>query len=99
MKKALLLITLSIALILASCAGAAPGESSAPVEDSETVSLPQEKVSHYTDAQMEDKLLGGWVGQMAGVVYGAKSEFQYWGTIMPEEDVPDFSTLNINDAF
>ena len=99
MKKALLLITLSIALILASCAGAAPGESSAPAENSETVSLPQEKVSHYTDAQLEDKLLGGWVGQMAGVVYGAKSEFQYWGTIMPEEDVPDFSTLNINDAF
>ena len=53
----------------------------------------------YSDEEIYDKILGGWVGQMAGVVYGADVEFHYRGEIMPEEDVVDFSNLNINNAF
>ena len=53
----------------------------------------------YSDEEIYDKILGGWVGQMAGVVYGADVEFHYRGVIMPEEDVVDFSDLNINNAF
>ena len=46
-----------------------------------------------------DKLKGAWAGQMAGVVLGAKQEFWYQGTMMPDDQVEDFSALNINDAF
>ncbi len=99
MKKTILLLFLAICLLLASCAGSSPQESSAPAESGDTVSIPREKIYSYTEEQIYDKVLGGWVGQMAGVVYGAKSEFQYWGTIMPEADIIDFSVLNINDAF
>lgn len=37
-----------------------------------------------------DKLKGAWAGQMAGVVLGAKQEFWYQGTMMPDDQVEDF---------
>jgi hypothetical protein len=35
-----------------------------------------------------DRLAGGWVGQMVGVVRAGLTEFQYLGEIIPEEYVP-----------
>ena len=101
MKKTLTLLSLVICLLLAGCGEVpAPAESTPSEEVSAESSLPEEPVTYsFTEEQIQDKILGGWVGQMAGVVYGAKSEFQYWGTIMPEADIIDFSALNINDAF
>jgi hypothetical protein len=41
----------------------------------------------------------GWIGQMAGVSWGAPTEFRYEDRIIPEEDMPTWSPEMINDAF
>lgn len=46
-----------------------------------------------------DKMKGGWVGQMVGVSWGAPTEFDYLGVIMPEGAVPVWQSGMINDAF
>ncbi len=43
-----------------------------------------------------DKMKGGWVGQMAGVGWGAPTEFRYQGVIIPESNVPQWSPRLIN---
>ncbi|MBN1360507.1 MAG: ADP-ribosylglycohydrolase family protein [Sedimentisphaerales bacterium] len=43
-----------------------------------------------------DKMKGGWVGQMAGVGWGAPTEFRYQGAIIPESDVPQWTPRMIN---
>jgi ADP-ribosylglycohydrolase len=58
-----------------------------------------------TDAELRDKVLGGWIGQMAGVAFFAPTEFGAAGSIMTEERVQRLfndwnnGTLSINDAF
>ncbi len=46
-----------------------------------------------------DKLEGAWVGQMAGVAWGAPTEFGWKGVIIPEANVPNWSPSWINRAF
>lgn len=41
--------------------------------------------------EYEDKLAGGFVGQMAGVVYGAPFEFKFEGQTVPEFLLPEWS--------
>ena len=41
---------------------------------------------------LEDKIRGGWAGQMIGVTYGAPTEFQYLERLVPEEDIPAWSS-------
>lgn len=70
--------------------------------ESETASGEVSEVTEYiglSENDLYDKLLGAWVGQMAGVVLGADNEFWFQGVMMSESDVPDFTTLNINNAF
>ncbi|NQT27918.1 ADP-ribosylglycohydrolase family protein [candidate division KSB1 bacterium] len=43
-----------------------------------------------------DKMKAGWIGQMAGVGWGAPTEFLYNSTIIPEENVPDWKPEMIN---
>jgi len=43
-----------------------------------------------------DKMKGGWIGQMAGVGWGAPTEFLFNSTIIPEENVPDWKPERIN---
>ncbi len=75
------------------------GGGSASEEDSSAeVSEVVEYISLSEDA-LYDKLLGAWVGQMAGVEQGANNEYWFMGRIMPESEVPDFSTLSVNNAF
>lgn len=45
------------------------------------------------------KMTAGWLGQMLGVGYGASTEFGYLGRIVPEGEVPRFSTAMVNDSF
>lgn len=47
---------------------------------------------------LEDKIRGGWAGQMIGVSYGAPTEFQYLGKLVPEDDLPLWSPERIADA-
>jgi len=39
-------------------------------------------------ARLRDKMAGGWVGQMVGVVHAGITEFAYKGRIIPRERVP-----------
>lgn len=96
MKKLFSLIL--VAVLCLSVFGCADNEES-NISDISVDTFDPDAEGIYSDEEIYDKLLGGWVGQMAGVVYGADVEFLYRGEIMPEEDVVDFSTLNINNAF
>jgi len=43
-----------------------------------------------------DKMKAGWVGQMAGVGWGAPTEFHYKGVIMPADKMPEWRPEIIN---
>ena len=47
---------------------------------------------------LEDKIRGGWAGQMIGVTYGAPTEFQYLERLVPEEDIPAWNPEGVRDA-
>lgn len=47
---------------------------------------------------LEDKIRGGWAGQMIGVTYGAPTEFQYLERLVPEEDIPAWTPERVHDA-
>jgi chitodextrinase len=51
------------------------------------------------EAVILDKIKGAWLGQMAGVDWGASTEFQYLATIIPDGRVPEWSPDMINDGF
>ena len=46
-------------------------------------------------ADLEDKIAGGWAGQMIGVSYGAPTEFRHLEKIIPEDELPvwEFDTI------
>jgi hypothetical protein len=44
-------------------------------------------------------MAAAWVGQMAGVAWGAPTEFRWQDTIIPESDVPQWKPEMINGAF
>jgi hypothetical protein len=46
-----------------------------------------------------DKMKAGWIGQMAGVGWGAPTEFQWNGVIIPAEDMPVWKPEMINQFF
>ncbi len=43
-----------------------------------------------------DKMKGGWIGQMAGVGWGAPTEFHFKGEIIPEDKMPKWRPELIN---
>ena len=54
---------------------------------------------------LEDKIRGGWAGQMIGVSYGFPTEFRYRGRIIPSEELPQWQpemvkgTLDQDDLY
>ncbi len=54
---------------------------------------------YLSDEELQDKLLGGWIGQMAGVTWGAPTEFVWRGAIIPEEKFPAWDPAMINKGF
>jgi hypothetical protein len=65
--------------------------------------------SHVADAPMRsshayrigveeyvNKMKAGWIGQMAGVGWGAPTEFKYRGVIIPEEQMPPWENQLVN---
>ncbi|MEK7707208.1 MAG: ADP-ribosylglycohydrolase family protein [Verrucomicrobiota bacterium] len=46
-----------------------------------------------------DKMKAGWLGQMAGVTWGAPTEFKFQDRIIPAEKVPEWKPATINDCF
>lgn len=43
-----------------------------------------------------DKMKAGWIGQMAGVGWGGPTEFDHKGTIIPEEEMPEWKPELVN---
>ena len=50
-------------------------------------------------AEFRDKMKAGWIGQMAGVTWGAPTEFKFKAQIIPADKVPAWKPALINDAF
>ena len=46
-----------------------------------------------------DKMKAGWIGQIAGVSWGAPTEFRFKGRIIPEDKMPKWQPKMINNAF
>ncbi|MCA9425661.1 MAG: ADP-ribosylglycohydrolase family protein [Candidatus Omnitrophica bacterium] len=43
-----------------------------------------------------DKMKGAWIGQMAGVGWGAPTEFRFEGRIVPEDEMPEWTPETVN---
>lgn len=57
------------------------------------------EVRRLSLAEFRDKMKAGWVGQMAGVTWGAPTEFKFKDQIIPADKVPVWKPALINDAF
>jgi len=49
-----------------------------------------------TVTEYRDKMMGGWIGQMVGVGWGAPTEFQYVNRTIPDEEVPEWYPRMVN---
>lgn len=49
--------------------------------------------------EYRDKMKSGWIGQMAGVTWGAPTEFKFNDKIIPTEKVPVWKPAMINECF
>jgi len=47
----------------------------------------------------QDRLEGGWAGEMIGVTWGAPTEFVWQGAIIPDGNVPVWAPATINGGF
>ncbi|HPD28980.1 MAG TPA: ADP-ribosylglycohydrolase family protein [Phycisphaerae bacterium] len=49
--------------------------------------------------EYRDKMKAGWLGQMAGVAWGAPTEFKWKGVIIPADKMPKWVPETINGSF
>lgn len=49
--------------------------------------------------EYRSKMKAGWLGQMAGVGWGAPTEFKYTARIIPEDEVPNWQPEMINQHY
>lgn len=49
--------------------------------------------------EYQSKMKAGWLGQMAGVGWGAPTEFKFNGIIIPEEKVPEWNPDMLNQQY
>ena len=49
--------------------------------------------------EYRDRMKGGWIGQIIGVVWGAPTEFKWNDKVVPEDQVPKWAGGMINNAF
>ncbi len=92
MKKNFVSLALGAASILSACLVVAP----ARAEDNATAAKAFRKISV---AEYRDKMKAGWIGQIAGVCWGAPTEFRWTDKMIPEGDMPTWRPEMINDAF
>jgi ADP-ribosylglycohydrolase len=92
---ALLFLALVAVVLVASRESA---DTTATSQESAVLRTPAGAVSMDV-ALVADKIKGGWVGQMAGVTWGAPTEFRWLGRIMPESAVPRWTPRMINAGF
>ena len=77
---------ISIVVALSGCAGRREGRLPGLSPQAHRISV----------EQYIDKMKAGWVGQMAGVGWGAPTEFHCQGVVMPEDKVPQWEPKLIN---
>jgi len=71
----------------------------APTTRGEDVTVDGKEYRKISVAEYRDKMKGGWIGQIAGVCWGAPTEFRSCNKIMPEGDMPEWKPEMINNAF
>ncbi len=49
--------------------------------------------------EFRDRMKAGWIGQIAGVSWGAPTEFRWKDQIIPEDKMPKWKPAMINNAF
>ncbi|MFC1619458.1 ADP-ribosylglycohydrolase family protein [Candidatus Neomarinimicrobiota bacterium] len=49
--------------------------------------------------EYRSKMTAGWLGQMAGVGWGASTEFKYNGVILPDDEIPAWEPTMLNQQF
>ena len=50
-------------------------------------------------AEYKERMIAGWIGQIAGVVWGAPTEFKFNGVIAPDSALREWSPPMINEGF
>ncbi|MBN1488840.1 MAG: ADP-ribosylglycohydrolase family protein [Phycisphaerae bacterium] len=60
---------------------------------------PEAGVRRLSVREYRDRMKAGWIGQIAGVAWGAPTEFKWKDAIIPEESVPKWTPDMINNAF
>ena len=80
----------ALSLVVTSCAraDARDGEDTTPADGRHQIEL----------TVLEDKIRGGWACQMIGVSFGAPTEFQYLGRIIPAEALPEWRPEMVRGA-
>ena len=91
MKKTFFCVALSVATAL--------GGLLASGVRAEDVQIDGKSYRKISVAEYRDKMKGGWIGQIAGVCWGAPTEFRYCNRIIPEDELPVWKPEMINDAF
>ncbi|MBE6672153.1 MAG: hypothetical protein E7599_01335 [Ruminococcaceae bacterium] len=79
--------------------GSETPEGSEKPEGSQKPDVPAKSKVTLTEAEMKDKITGGWIGQMVGVAWAASTEFTHAGKLIPETGMPIWKPEMINDAF
>jgi hypothetical protein len=78
----------TICLLLALCLATGCRREPAPAPQTREISL----------EVLQDKIRGGWAGQMIGVSYGGPTEFRWRSEIIPEEKLPEWKPEMIEGA-
>lgn len=60
---------------------------------------PEKGVRRISLEEYRSKMTAGWLGQMAGVGWGAPTEFRFNSVMIPEEKVPEWKPHMINQQF
>ncbi len=55
-----------------------------------------EKFHRIPIEEYRDKMVGGWIGQMAGVGWGFPTEFEYLSKIIPADEMPVWTPETVN---
>ncbi len=64
-----------------------------------TVPALGQQMRRLSVSEYRDKMKAAWIGQMAGVAWGAPTEFRWQDRIIPEGSVPEWRPEMINSAF
>ena len=90
-KLFLLLFRRTIPLLVVAIILAGGSLSTINAQEAEEITERRISVSEF-----KDKMMGGWIGQMVGVGWGAPTEFRWVNQIIPDEDVPEWKPEMVN---